>query len=320
MTHWLCISPHLDDAVLSCGGSIFRHVRSGHRVTVATVFTEGSESDGASHAARRGEDLSAAAALGFEAMHMGILDAPFRSTSYRDFEGIIYSDPCSPEAAALTVDVADRIEAAIATLAPDKLLVPLGVGGHIDHEIAFNACASLEPRCTVAFYEDRPYAFVPGAVSWRWRELGGRPEALPSAETHGPSAGERLLSESWDGLPFLDAYTANDADPARAVRRLQKQARSLTLAEREATRWIWRGHAFRQTRCLLESKEASALVKAIGSYASQVQDLFVGPGPREGGSPFRAMEPKQNIERAYGLHAADAGGMWYEAEWLEEAT
>ena len=45
MSAVIFISPHLDDAVLSCGGGIARLTCSGERVTVVTIFT-GDQSPG----------------------------------------------------------------------------------------------------------------------------------------------------------------------------------------------------------------------------------------------------------------------------------
>jgi len=35
--HWIYLSPHLDDAVLSCGGIIWQQVQSGHQVEIWTI-------------------------------------------------------------------------------------------------------------------------------------------------------------------------------------------------------------------------------------------------------------------------------------------
>ena len=36
--HWIYLSPHLDDAVLSCGGLIWEQVQLGERVEIWTIF------------------------------------------------------------------------------------------------------------------------------------------------------------------------------------------------------------------------------------------------------------------------------------------
>ncbi len=93
-TH-IFLSPHLDDAVFSCGGTIAALVAAGHSVKVVTV-TAGSAHlarlpysarrlhslwglSGDVVAARREEDLSAASLLGFAPVHLDFLDAIYRS-------------------------------------------------------------------------------------------------------------------------------------------------------------------------------------------------------------------------------------------------
>jgi len=59
--------------------------------------------------------------------------------------------------------------------------VPLAVGGHVDHRLVHEAGYHAMPEAPgreVFFYEDRPYAFLPGAVWMRLGQLGAR---LPPA-------------------------------------------------------------------------------------------------------------------------------------------
>ncbi len=95
----LYLSPHLDDAVLSCGGQIAQSVRAGHRVRVITVFA----GDAVPQAAvsphvqelhrrwqldpdnpipgRRAEDLAALQTLGVDAqdiLHLAFPDCVYR--------------------------------------------------------------------------------------------------------------------------------------------------------------------------------------------------------------------------------------------------
>src|SRR6185295_1884137 len=95
------LSPHLDDAVFSCGGMIHRHIRAGGRVVVVTVCTgdpppgllsdfaeslhERWQAQAKAPAApaevvrqRRNEDLDALAALGAQAVHLDVPDCIYR--------------------------------------------------------------------------------------------------------------------------------------------------------------------------------------------------------------------------------------------------
>src|ERR1035438_6246628 len=88
------MSPHLDDAVLSCG-ALLAHLAARHLITVATVFTAaapppwslparrqlralGGVDAEAFFAQRRAEDRDVLAGIGVAAVHLGFRDALFR--------------------------------------------------------------------------------------------------------------------------------------------------------------------------------------------------------------------------------------------------
>src|SRR5664279_1647995 len=82
----LIISPHLDDAVWSLGGSIAAWTAAGTRVVVATVYTAGPPLDEvapemrvfADYPARRAEDLAACASIGAEVRWLDQVERAFR--------------------------------------------------------------------------------------------------------------------------------------------------------------------------------------------------------------------------------------------------
>ena len=91
----LALSPHLDDAVFSCGGLLAALVDAGWDVTLATVFTatklpasgfalacqidKGLSPDVDYMALRRAEDREAAAILGIaDVRHQDLAEAPHR--------------------------------------------------------------------------------------------------------------------------------------------------------------------------------------------------------------------------------------------------
>lgn len=159
----LYLSPHLDDVALSCVARIGRDLSQGWRVLVATVFSEG---DG--YEARRAEDARAMEALGADHLWCGLRDAPFRSPAYGTFMGIVFgTDESDDSALEATGEV---LAALIARTAPRIVLAPLAVGTHVDHRLVHKAARRL--RAEVRFYEDRPYALVPGLAALRLAELG----------------------------------------------------------------------------------------------------------------------------------------------------
>ena len=165
MNTLLFVSPHLDDAVFSCAVKIRRACSLGHRVVVATVFSEGRD-----HAARRVEDAQAAAVLGAEARCLGFVDALDRDAFYQGFETLLFGLAAGDHG--LADRVARALETLIGELGPVAVHAPLAVGTHADHRLCFEAVRRMQPPVSVTFYEDRPYSLAAGAVELRLRELG----------------------------------------------------------------------------------------------------------------------------------------------------
>jgi LmbE family N-acetylglucosaminyl deacetylase len=147
----LVLSPHLDDAVLSCSS-----LMASRRSLIATFFTAGD----ASYEARRAEDFEAAKILGASARHLGFRDAPFRSVLYRSFLGIV-AGPADP-----LLKVEKALAGLLEELDPELVLAPLGVGNHVDHRLLRNAAAKLVRPERLLFYEDLPYAFVKDQIDF----------------------------------------------------------------------------------------------------------------------------------------------------------
>lgn len=157
------ISPHLDDAVLSAGGSIAAWTRAGERVVIATVYTDGpplaevspAMRKWADYAARRAEDAAACAALGAEPRWLGQFERAFR----RPFlTGLTYFTTPPARAGFTTLPAVTAALAALDPLAPDRILVPLGIGNHVDHVEAMLAAVDWALargwRDRLWFYED----------------------------------------------------------------------------------------------------------------------------------------------------------------------
>ncbi len=164
----LVISPHLDDAVLSCGALIA--ARPG--AVVVTVFA-GRPDPGTSltswdadcgfHAGddvvgrRREEDAEALGVLGASVVWLDFLDSQYGS-----------SPP--PDA------VVSGIDAVVRAHDPGEVVLPHGLF-HSDHHLASDAsllvAARWASRSWIA-YEDAPYRALPKAVSHRVVELRAR--------------------------------------------------------------------------------------------------------------------------------------------------
>lgn len=191
------ISPHLDDAALSCGGAIASQVAAGEPALVVTLLAgdapdpqspdaalSGSLSPfavelharwglgAAPMAGRRAEDRLALEALGASALHLPFLDAIYRTGPdgrplYPSREAIFGPLHLSEER------LVDELAQALAALPPAaRVYAPLGVGGHVDHILARLAVERWHPAQTgLWYYEEYPYAEAPEQTA---RALGGR--------------------------------------------------------------------------------------------------------------------------------------------------
>ncbi|WP_188311830.1 PIG-L deacetylase family protein [Salinarimonas soli] len=164
----LALSPHLDDAAFSCGGTLAALSDTGWRVVIATMFTASVPDPGGFALAcqldkglgpevdymalRRAEDARAAAILGAEALWLPFPEAPHRG--YHSAPAL-FAPPLA----------ADRVEEALAPafrelfdgLAPDLILAPQAVGGHVDHVAAVRALRRVDPPAPVLWWRDYPY-------------------------------------------------------------------------------------------------------------------------------------------------------------------
>ncbi|SDR60479.1 PIG-L deacetylase family protein [Paraburkholderia tuberum] len=163
----LVISPHLDDAVLSCGLLIAAHPRT----VVCTVFTappaENMTTDwdraaGFADAfeamrARQAEDREALGLLSAIPVHLLFRDAQYHA---------------SPDADELIT----ALNHAVSETKPTLIVMPLGLF-HSDHVLVSNACLALmrrQPATQFVAYEDVPYRRMSGVVQARLCDLAKR--------------------------------------------------------------------------------------------------------------------------------------------------
>ncbi|VVE61948.1 hypothetical protein PCA31118_00848 [Pandoraea captiosa] len=216
-SNWLVISPHLDDAVFSCG----RLLAAAPGAIVVTVFAgippddvaappwdeaAGFASANAAMQARRAEDLAALGMLGAEPIWLPFLDRQ-------------YVEGNTAQA------IATALGAVIDKYPQRRVLSPLGLF-HSDHALVFDAVwamlhertralagatgaagADLEPEPGTAdlarwwFYEDMPYRRLSGLVGARigaWRAQGYAPrrvEPVPAQTGNGADAADASATD-----------------------------------------------------------------------------------------------------------------------------
>ncbi|MER2249859.1 PIG-L family deacetylase [Methylorubrum podarium] len=165
----LAISPHLDDAVFSAGGTLARLAAQGWQVVMATVFTasvmnprgfalacqldKGLAPEVDYMALRRDEDRAAARALGIDApVHL-----PFREAPHRGYASApeLFAELRSDDR--IGANLADAFERLVADTGPDLILAPQAVGGHVDHVQVVRAFRGAQPPLPVLWWRDFPY-------------------------------------------------------------------------------------------------------------------------------------------------------------------
>jgi LmbE family N-acetylglucosaminyl deacetylase len=173
MVAHLYLSPHLDDAVFSCGGLMAMQDARGEPISVLTLFA-GDPPDyrisefaaelharwgkaGPPIAMRRAEDRLACGRLGASVVHLEFPDAIYRVNAsekplYPDSESLFAG--LAPQEQDLHTDLVEAlqdIEFENATV-----YCPMGLGGHIDHQLTRRAAENLGPQ--LVYYPDMPYA------------------------------------------------------------------------------------------------------------------------------------------------------------------
>lgn len=186
------LSPHLDDVVLSCGGTIHEQARRGERVAVVTIFAASPQSnrplsgfaqslhdrwqasigwppEAASTppsadfpdpaAVRRREDARALAALGeVQPVHYELADCIYRlaagtGEALYASEEAIFGEVHPTDPALIALNDSPRPPV------DSVLYAPLAIGHHVDHQIIYDVIRGWNlPAGQVWYYEDYPYA------------------------------------------------------------------------------------------------------------------------------------------------------------------
>lgn len=184
---WIYISPHFDDAVLSCGGLIWEQTHSGIPVEIWTIMAgdppPGAESSLAEQmhanwqtknaqetvALRRGEDQNSARWVGASVYHF-----PFPDSIYRRSKtgSLYYPDgifvPPNPRENELVEEISSQVAARLQQY--DTIVCPLTIGGHVDHVLTRKAIERLGRP--LWYYADVPY------VLWQPEALAPMTEGM----------------------------------------------------------------------------------------------------------------------------------------------
>ncbi len=197
---WIYLSPHFDDAILSCGGLIWQQTQAGQRVEVWTVcagdippgpltpFAEELHARwgaGPGPVAVRGtEDEAACAAVGAAWRRFTLPDCIYRRLPGSG-EPLVRREedlwqPIHPGEARLVDEIRDWIAGGGGESAAGQagwprrahLVSPLSVGKHVDHQLVRAAAEAL--GAALWYYADYPYSGREIFDPRRWLGSGWR--------------------------------------------------------------------------------------------------------------------------------------------------
>ncbi len=191
------LSPHLDDAVFSCGGWMAQHASAGDEVRVLTICA-GDPPPGplssfaealhlrwgtavAPASVRRAEDRIATGRLGALARQLDIPDAIYRMAEdgthlYREetaIFGALHADDSR------IIEYLERLLSQ-ACDASTQVVCPLAIGGHVDHQLTRKAAERLD--LGLWYYYDLPYASRGGGLPDGLGMPAGEAVILPLAQ------------------------------------------------------------------------------------------------------------------------------------------
>ena len=185
------ISPHFDDGILSCGGTL-NQLAAGHAVTVMTMMGglfAGALPDTPILAdlhqrwqagsnpllTRRLEDMRALRSIGASHLHIPVADCVYRvvddmalyPTEESLFGDVHPKDDAPAFLSQVSIPCAD---------APVTVYIPLAVGHHVDHQIVRDwgllLLSNKPEQVSIRFYAEYPYLNADKAIDAALTELG----------------------------------------------------------------------------------------------------------------------------------------------------
>jgi SAM-dependent methyltransferase/uncharacterized protein YbaR (Trm112 family) len=174
--HFIFLSPHLDDAVLSCKYFLNELKIKRKSVDIVSIFTRAGKYPSTKQAReylvkcgysnahklfrdREKEDIKAASFLRFKWKHLGYIDAAWRRNDrgkyiYQNEEKQFLGN-ISISDKKLQKKVKEKVEKIITSKKNPIVFAPLGVGGHVDHAIIREVARKLHVQ--TVYWEDYPY-------------------------------------------------------------------------------------------------------------------------------------------------------------------
>ncbi len=178
------ISPHFDDVAASCGGRLLKQKQNSESILVVTVFSaQGRQYPDANNSVlkasldyeqRRLEDHKAMQQLGVDYLWLEYPEVLFRrQPPWRRYWPIF---PTTIANQRLCNQVSTSLNEISGRTQCGNMILPLGIGQHVDHQIVFRAGLKRQYQQTypssVSFYEELPYALFPFLMIYRLKRAG----------------------------------------------------------------------------------------------------------------------------------------------------
>ncbi|MDX1992211.1 MAG: PIG-L family deacetylase [bacterium] len=199
------LSPHLDDAVLSCGGLIYQLTQRREPVMIVTVMAGDPPNPvpdspivrdlhqrwaiGESPVVvRRREDVASAQRVGAQVQHREYPDSVYRTyqgqalyPTEQSIFGEVHPDDVTSKSLAIESTLFRFVYMGIQTL-----YAPLGVGHHVDHQIVRDWALDIRryhPTLKLTFYEEYPYTRDVTAIQRALDWMKPRQALVPEVHT-----------------------------------------------------------------------------------------------------------------------------------------
>lgn len=236
---WIYLSPHLDDAALSCGGLIAQQSLAGETAEIWTIcagdpppgpFSPFAEELHArwqtgreATALRRQEDRNACARLSAVPRHLPLPDCIYRRAGLDYWRAgqpagdspaaFLYPDQAAIFGALhpLEEDLVHRLAQLLQEWLPPEaeLVCPLTLGRHVDHQLTRQAAERLGR--SLWYYADYPYVLQHGeqiaaleAGGWQMQQYSISPAAL-QAWIQAVAAHQSQISTFWPDFSAMQA-------------------------------------------------------------------------------------------------------------------
>jgi LmbE family N-acetylglucosaminyl deacetylase len=229
----------MDDVALSCGGLVWEQTQAGLAVSIWTICAGDPPSGGISPFAkslhtrwetpeqaaekRRAEDRAAARRLGAVLRQFPIPDCIYRKHSgvfLYDSEESLW-EPLHPDEAGLVEALHRDLAGGLPSGA--RLVCPLALGNHVDHQLTRAAIEGLS--LPIWYYPDYPYVLEEGYRLEALQEAGWRKRVFPVSE-----AGVQAWLEAVSAYHSqISTFWESEQEMGKAIRDYARQQGGVAL-------------------------------------------------------------------------------------------